>query len=150
MVRIIDADAHFIEPLDLWERYIEPRYRDRCLRFERAPDTGRYALVADGLRTTESGGLTIEELLGVAVGYATLGRIGFEGRYDYGGVGNVVILASRLSDAAADGEILVSQRVAAMLEDRFATDPREPMELKGMSRPVVAHAVRPPVAEDAT
>ena len=39
--------------------------------------------------------------IGIAVGYATLGRIGFEGRYDYGAVGNVVILASRLSEAAA-------------------------------------------------
>ena len=86
--------------------------------------------------------------IGVAVGYATLGRIGFEGRYDYGGVGNVVILASRLSDVAADREILVSQRAAAMLEDRIPTEPREPMELKGMSRPIVVHAVRIPAAGD--
>ncbi len=69
MARIIDADAHFIEPLDLWQRYIAPEYRDRCLRFERVPDTGRYAMLLDGVRATESGGLTIEELLGVAVGY---------------------------------------------------------------------------------
>lgn len=69
MARIIDADAHFIEPLDLWKRYIEAPYRDRCLRFEREPDTGRYALLVDGVRATSSGGLTIEELLGVAVGY---------------------------------------------------------------------------------
>ena len=46
--------------------------------------------------------------IGIAVGYATLGRIGFEGRYDYGAVGNVVILASRLSEAATAGQILVS------------------------------------------
>ncbi|MDQ2689402.1 MAG: GAF domain-containing protein [Chloroflexota bacterium] len=79
--------------------------------------------------------------IGLAIGYATLGRIGFEGRYDYGGVGNVVILASRLSDIAADGEILVSQRLAAVLEDRFVTEAREPTELKGMTRPVTAYAV---------
>jgi class 3 adenylate cyclase len=76
--------------------------------------------------------------IGVATGYATLGRIGFEGRYDYGAIGNVVILASRLSDAAAAGEILLSQRVHAALDDRVATEPVQDLELKGMSRPVVA------------
>ena len=69
MSRIIDADSHFMEPLDLWPRYIEPQYRDRCLRFERSSDTGRYTLLIDGLRIANSGDLTIEELLGVAVGY---------------------------------------------------------------------------------
>ncbi|MEW6300601.1 MAG: hypothetical protein AB1671_23170, partial [Thermodesulfobacteriota bacterium] len=69
MARIIDADSHFMEPLDLWPRYIEPRYRDRCLRFERDPVTGQYAILIDGQRITHSGDLTIEELMGVAVGY---------------------------------------------------------------------------------
>ena len=49
----------------------------------------------------------------INVGFATLGRVGFEGRFDYGAVGNVVILASRLSDAAEPGEILLSQRLNA-------------------------------------
>lgn len=79
--------------------------------------------------------------IGLAIGYATLGRIGFEGRYDYGGVGNVVILASRLSDIAADGEILISQRLAAVLEDRIVAEAHEPTELKGMTRPVTAFSV---------
>ena len=48
--------------------------------------------------------------VGVATGYATLGRIGFEGRYDYAAIGNAVILASRLSSDARAGQILVSQR----------------------------------------
>jgi predicted TIM-barrel fold metal-dependent hydrolase len=69
MNRIIDADSHFMEPLDLWERYIEPKYRPRCLRFERAPGSGRYQIVVDGQTITHSGDLSIEELLGVAVGY---------------------------------------------------------------------------------
>ena len=47
--------------------------------------------------------------IGIATGYATLGRIGFEGRYDYGAVGNVIILAARLSGEAAPGEILIAQ-----------------------------------------
>ena len=69
MSRIIDADSHFMEPLDLWPRYIEPRYRGRCVRFECAADTGRYVLLIEDHRITNSGDLTIEELLGVAVGY---------------------------------------------------------------------------------
>jgi class 3 adenylate cyclase len=76
--------------------------------------------------------------IGVATGYATLGRIGFERRYDYGAVGNVVILASRLSDAAAAGEILLSQRTFAAVEDRVEAQPVQELRLKGLSRPVAA------------
>jgi class 3 adenylate cyclase len=76
--------------------------------------------------------------IGVATGYATLGRIGFEGRYDYGAIGNVVILAARLSDAADPGEILLTQRTQAAVEGQVATERIEPLELKGFSRPVSA------------
>ena len=76
--------------------------------------------------------------MGIATGYATLGRIGFEGRYDYGAVGNVVILAARLSDAAAPGEILLSQRTHAAVEDQVDTEPARELQLKGFSRPVAA------------
>lgn len=80
--------------------------------------------------------------IGAAVGYATLGRIGFSGRYDYGAVGNVVILASRLSDVAEPGQILVSQRLHAMVDGSVAAAPLpEPLRLKGLSRPVQAFAV---------
>ena len=76
--------------------------------------------------------------IGIATGYATLGRIGFEGRYDYGAVGNVVILAARLSDAAGPAEILLSQRTHAAIEDPVAADPIDRLTLKGFSRPVTA------------
>jgi len=79
--------------------------------------------------------------IGIATGYSTLGRIGFEGRYDYGAVGNVVILASRLSDAAAPGEILVSQRTHATIDDRVRSEPLPDLQLKGLSRPVVTMRV---------
>ncbi len=69
MTRIIDADSHFMEPLDLFERHIEPKYRSRCMRFERDPHSGRYAMVLDEKKTASFYGFTIEELLGVAVGY---------------------------------------------------------------------------------
>jgi adenylate cyclase len=76
--------------------------------------------------------------LGIATGYATLGRIGFEGRYDYGAIGNVAILAQRLSDAADPGEILISQRAHASIENRVVIEPVEELHLKGFRRPVVA------------
>ena len=76
--------------------------------------------------------------IGIASGYATLGRIGFEGRYDYGAVGNVVILAARLSDAAAPGEILLSQRTHAPIDGNVDAAPVPELQLKGFSRPVAA------------
>jgi class 3 adenylate cyclase len=76
--------------------------------------------------------------MGIATGYATLGRIGFEGRYDYGAIGTAVNLAARLSDAAAPGEILLSQRTHAAVDEQFRTEPVPELQLKGFSRPVVA------------
>lgn len=78
---------------------------------------------------------------GASVGYATLGRIGYEGRYDYAAIGNVTILASRLSGRAEAGQILVSQRLNAAIEDEIETEPVGELELKGMSRPVPAFSV---------
>ncbi len=79
--------------------------------------------------------------IGIAAGFATIGRIGFEGRYDYGAVGNSVILASRLSGAAAAGQILVSQRVLAAVEDMVEADPVADLALKGFRDPITAYAV---------
>src|SRR5215218_2736735 len=76
--------------------------------------------------------------IGIATGYATLGRVGFESRYEYGAIGNSVILAQRLSDAAAPGEILVSQRTHAAVDEFFPSEPVPELQLKGFSRPVVA------------
>jgi Adenylate cyclase, family 3 (some proteins contain HAMP domain) len=79
--------------------------------------------------------------IGIAVGYATLGRIGFEGRYDYGAIGNVVILASRLSSGATADQILLSQRAYAMVEGLVEVEPIGELSLKGFSRPVPASNV---------
>jgi class 3 adenylate cyclase len=78
--------------------------------------------------------------VGVATGYATLGRIGFEGRYDYGAIGNVVILAQRLSAEAKAGQILLSQRVQAAVEADAETNAVGDLTLKGFTRPVPAFA----------
>jgi PAS domain S-box-containing protein len=73
--------------------------------------------------------------VGVARGYATLGRIGFEGRFDYGAVGPVVNMASRLGNAAAAGQILISLRVFAEVEDVVDAEPAGELELKGFHGP---------------
>ena len=79
--------------------------------------------------------------IGIEAGYATLGRIGFEGRYDYGALGPVANLASRLSTGAAAGQILIGQRVFAAVEDAVETVPAGELELKGFGRRVPAYEV---------
>jgi class 3 adenylate cyclase len=79
--------------------------------------------------------------IGVSVGYATLGRIGFEGRYDYAGVGAVTNMAARLSSAAAAGETLLSQRAFAAVEGRVDAEPTAELSLKGFSHAVTAYRV---------
>jgi adenylate cyclase len=74
--------------------------------------------------------------IGIATGYATLGRIGFEGRYDYGMVGTAVIVASRLSSAALAGQILLSPRTHAAVEAVVVVEPVGDLQLKGFSRPI--------------
>jgi adenylate cyclase len=68
--------------------------------------------------------------IGVEAGYATIGRIGFEGRYDYGVLGPVANLASRLSTQAAAGQILIGQRLFAAVEEGVETAPAGNLELK--------------------
>jgi class 3 adenylate cyclase len=80
--------------------------------------------------------------IGLEAGYATLGRIGFEGRYDYGALGPVANLASRLSTQATAGQILIGPRVFAAIEDEVETAPAGKLELKGFGRPVDAYEVR--------
>jgi GAF domain-containing protein len=79
--------------------------------------------------------------IGIGVGYATLGRIGFEGRYDYAGVGVVVTLASRLSTAAGAGEILISQRLHATVEDAVTAEGVDDLSLKGFTHAITAYRV---------
>jgi class 3 adenylate cyclase len=75
--------------------------------------------------------------VGVANGYATIGRIGFDGRLDYTAIGTVVNQAARLCDEAKADEILVAQRVAAAVGDRFDGEALGEMEFNGLRQPVV-------------
>jgi adenylate cyclase len=79
---------------------------------------------------------------GIAQGYATLGRIGFEGRFDYAAIGSVTNLAARLCGEAAPWQILVSQRVHAEAEDILVSEPVGDLTIKGFSRPVRAFNIR--------
>ena len=76
--------------------------------------------------------------VGIALGYATLGRIGFAGRSDYGAVGTVVNLAARLCAEAQGGQILLSERAHRLVEDLVEAEPLAPLRLKGFLRPVKA------------
>ena len=80
--------------------------------------------------------------IGIEAGHATLGRIGFEGRYDYGALGPVTNLSSRLSTQAMSGQILIGPRVFAAVEENVETAPAGKLELKGFTRPVAAYEVR--------
>jgi adenylate cyclase len=100
------------------------------------------ARIADLSQTWRKHGHQLGFGVGIAQGYATLGRIGFEGRFDYTAVGPVSNLASRLCDEARDGEILVSQRTFAAVEDLVEAEPAGELTLKGFVRPVLAHRVR--------
>src|SRR3954471_10151567 len=80
--------------------------------------------------------------VGIAQGYATLGAIGFEGRWDYAAIGNVTNLAARLCAEAQAGQILADRKTMAALESAFEFDPLGPLTLKGFEKPVPAFALR--------
>ena len=101
--------------------------------------------------------------IGIARGYATLGQFGFEGRLEYGALGSVTNLASRLCDEALSGQIVVSQRVWSVAETWARALPLGELVLKGFLRPVTAYnlvslqgppaagsAVTTPPGDDAT
>ena len=76
--------------------------------------------------------------IGIASGHATLGRVGFEGRFDYAAIGSVVNLAARLCAEASAGSIVLSQRTFSVVENEVACRSLGQLTLKGFSRPVAA------------
>ena len=79
--------------------------------------------------------------IGIAHGFATLGTIGFEGRFDYAAIGTVSNVASRLCDEAKPGQILISPRVLMKVEKAVQVEPVGEFELKGIRRPLAAYNV---------
>jgi adenylate cyclase len=84
--------------------------------------------------------------IGIAHGFATLGTIGFEGRFDYAAIGTVSNVASRLCDEAKPGQILISPRVLTKVENAVKVEPVGEFELKGIRRPLAAYNVIAAVA----
>jgi class 3 adenylate cyclase len=80
--------------------------------------------------------------LGIAQGYATLGRIGFEGRFDYAAIGSVTNLAARLCAEADAWQVWITDRVFAAVEDLSVAELVGDLQPKGFSRAVRVHNVR--------
>jgi class 3 adenylate cyclase len=79
--------------------------------------------------------------IGIAQGYATIGAIGFEGRWDYGAIGTVTNLAARLCAEAKGGQILAAQRVVVAVEDMIESEDIGGLALKGLQRPVPTYNI---------
>jgi adenylate cyclase len=79
--------------------------------------------------------------IGIAHGFAALGTIGFEGRFDYAAIGTLSNVASRLCDEAKPGQILVRPRALTKVEDAIKVEAVGEFELKGIRRPLTAYNV---------
>jgi adenylate cyclase len=94
--------------------------------------------VADLGRTWRKRGHDLALGVGIAQGYATIGAIGFEGRWDYGAIGTVTNLSARLCSEARGGQILAAARVASAVEDLAEMEEVGTLALKGLLKPVAA------------
>ena len=79
--------------------------------------------------------------VGVAQGYATIGAIGFEGRWDYGAIGTVTNVAARLCGEAKGGQTLISQRLLGKVDELIEVEPVGELALKGLQRPVTGYNI---------
>ena len=86
-------------------------------------------------------GFELDLGIGIAQGYATLGAIGFEGRWDYACIGSVTNLAARLCSEAKGGQIITNQKTLARIEDMAQAEPLGDLTLKGIAQPVKAFNV---------
>ena len=86
-------------------------------------------------------GHDLELGIGIAVGYATCGEIGFDGRTEYTAIGTVVNLSARVCGIAAGGQILVTNKVLLAVDDRVQSTSLGDTEFKGISRPVPIHEI---------
>ncbi len=99
--------------------------------------SGRYVARQVHIRKIGAAGFSI----GIVHGFATLGTIGFGGRFDYAAIGTVSNVASRLCDEAKPGQILISPRVLMAVEDSVTVEPVGEFSLKGIRRPLAAYNV---------
>jgi adenylate cyclase len=151
---IAQADAAGATASESAGNYCRPprwRRRDGCLQRSSAIENPALQAVLMALETREDVGALTETWrrwgheigfgIGIAHGFATLGTIGFEGRFDYAAIGTVSNVASRLCDEAKPGQILISPRVLTKVENAVQVEPVGEFELKGIRRPLAAYNV---------
>jgi adenylate cyclase len=151
LVRRFDATVGFIEGDGVQLFFNDPiEVPDPALRAVRLGCALR-AEMAELTALWRKRGYDLDFGAGIALGYATCGEVGFESRSDYAAIGTVTNLASRLADEATAGQILISQRLYAEVEDGVEVEPAGEFTLKGFRRPVAAFnviAVRNEAAAD--
>jgi DNA-binding response OmpR family regulator len=150
LVRRFDATVGFLEGDGVQLFFNDPiEIPDAALRAVRLGCALRKEMAELTPRWRKSG-YDLDFGVGIALGYATCGEVGFEGRSDYAAIGAVTNLASRLADEAAARQILIAQRLYAEVEDDVEVEPVGEFTLKGFPRPVAAFnvvAVREAAAE---
>jgi adenylate cyclase len=150
LVGRFDATVGFIEGDGVQLFFNDPiEVADPALRAVRLGCALRFQM-AELTADWQKRGYDLDFGAGIAFGYATCGEVGFEGRSDYAAIGAVTNLASRLADEATAGQILISQRLFAEVEDDVEVEPVGEFNLKGFQRPVAAFnviAIRDPTTE---
>jgi adenylate cyclase len=141
LVRRFDATVGFIEGDGVQLFFNDPiEVPDAALRAVRLGCALREEM-ADLTSLWQKRAYDLDFGAGIALGYATCGEVGFEGRSDYAAIGAVTNIASRLADEASAGQILVTQRLYAEVEDDIEAESVGEFRLKGFQRPVAAFNV---------
>jgi adenylate cyclase len=147
LVKRFDATVGFLEGDGVQLFFNDPiEVPDAALRAVRLGCALREEM-AELTPRSQKRGYDLDFGAGIALGYATCGEVGFEGRSDYAAIGAVTNLASRLADEASGAQILIAQRLHAEVEDAVDVEPVGEFALKGFKRPVAAFnvlAVREP------
>lgn len=150
LVRRFDATVGFIEGDGVQLFFNDPReVPDAALRAVRLGCALREEMAEQTPRWRKRG-YELGFGAGIALGYATCGEVGFEGRSDYAAIGAVTNLASRLADEAAADQVLIAQRLYAEVEADVEAESIGELTLRGFQRPITAFnvvAVREPAAE---
>jgi adenylate cyclase len=141
LVKRFEATVGFLEGDGVQLFFNDPiEIPDAALRAVRTGCALREEM-AELTRSWSRRGYDLDFGAGIALGYATCGEVGFEGRSDYAAIGAVTNLASRLADEAVGGQILIAQRLYAEIENEVDVEPVGEFTLKGFQRPVVAFNV---------
>lgn len=151
LVRRFDATVGFLEGDGVQLFFNDPtEVPDAALRAVRMGCALREEMEAELTPQWLKRGYELDFGAGIALGYATCGEVGFEGRSDYAAIGAVTNLASRLADEARAGEVLIAQRLYAEVEADVEVEPAREFTLKGFRQPMTAFnlvAVREPAGD---